>query len=52
VAVSKKSRTWLRSPEPNDRVAIYQVMKTTPTISEKKAAIFIWIGATLLRLVQ
>jgi hypothetical protein len=22
-------------------------MKTTPTISEKKAAIFIWIGAAL-----
>jgi hypothetical protein len=22
-------------------------MKTTPTISEKKAAIFIWIGATI-----
>jgi hypothetical protein len=47
LAVSKKSRTWLGSPEPNDRVAIYQVMKTTPTISEKKAAIFIWIGTAL-----
>jgi hypothetical protein len=42
----KKVGLGRRPPEPNDDDAIYLVMKQTPPIiSEKRAAIFIWIGA-------
>jgi hypothetical protein len=33
--------------EPNDHIAVILVMKPTPIISEKKAAIWIWIGAAV-----
>jgi hypothetical protein len=33
--------------EPNDHVAVILEMKPTPVISEKKAAIVIWIGAAI-----
>jgi hypothetical protein len=35
------------SSEPIDHIAIILVMKPTPTISEKRAAVFIWIGIAL-----
>jgi hypothetical protein len=33
--------------EPSACVAVYSFMKPTPTISEKKASIAIWIGAAV-----
>jgi hypothetical protein len=37
----------IASSEPNDCNAVYLIMKPTPIVSEKRAAIVIWIGAAV-----
>jgi hypothetical protein len=43
----RKASSGVAGPEPNNHMAVIPVMKPTSIISEKKAAIVIWISAAI-----